>query len=65
MQQASLLGSLSEVTHLPAFKCGDVWDVALVKAEGDHLEEVLESPAAIELLHAQPCMAQLDPAAFL
>ena len=50
------------ITHLPALKCGDVWDIALVNAEGDNLEEVLESPAAVELLHAQPCMAHLDPA---
>ena len=45
----------SEITHLPALKRGDVWDIALVNAEGDNLEEVLESPAAIEVLHAQPC----------
>ena len=64
MQQASLLGSLFKVTHLPALKCGDIWDIALVNAEGDNFEEVLESPAAIELLHAQPCMAQLDLARF-
>lgn len=50
----------SEITHLSALKCGDVWDILLVHAEGDNLEEVLESPAAVELLHAQPCMTQLD-----
>ena len=49
-----------DITHLPALKRGDVWDIALVNAEGDNLEEVLERPAAIELLHAQPCMAQLN-----
>ena len=42
----------SNFTHLPALKCGDVCDIALVNAEGDNFEEVLESPAAIEFLHA-------------